>query len=96
MRRFCIAMVLLLLAASGVLAGETAPPALQLERMTVRTPRQVITLDPTGLPAQVEIKADPTELPLDKRHPRVKVDEALLAAIGRGKQLRAPMRLEVK
>ncbi len=50
-----------------------------------------ITLDPTGLPAQIYIKADPADLPLERRGE--KVADAELVPLGRGPQLRTPLRL---
>jgi hypothetical protein len=50
-------------------------------------------LDGTGLPKQIVIKADATELPLELRGQKVEIAQADLQAIGRGEQLRAPVRL---
>ena len=52
------------------------------------------TLAPSGLPAQMHIKPDPRELPLEKRQPDAQLLEAELRELGRGNQLRAPVRLE--
>ena len=52
------------------------------------------TLDPSGLPAQIDIRPDPRELPLGKRGADAKIEAAELLALGRGPQLRRPMRLE--
>lgn len=52
------------------------------------------TIAPSGLPAQIAIKPDPRDLPLELRLPGAKPDAASLAAVGRGDQLRAPLRLE--
>jgi hypothetical protein len=81
---------LLLLILFWVQAG--AAPA--LDGNVVRTRRQAITLDGSGLPAQIVIAADPEDLPLDLRAAGVAPGEADLQAIGRGPQLRAPLRLE--
>ena len=51
-------------------------------------------LDPSGLPAQIFIKPDVRELPLEKRSADAKLTDAELNALGRGPQLRAPLRLE--
>ena len=51
-------------------------------------------LDPAGLPAQIFIQPDPRELPLEKRGPAATLSDAELNAVGRGPQLRAPVRLE--
>lgn len=60
------------------------------------TLRQRCTIAPSGLPAQIFIKPDPRELPLEWRGPKAEVPETELAAIGRGQQLRAPIRLEAQ
>jgi hypothetical protein len=52
------------------------------------------TLAPTGLPAQVDIKPDPRELPLESRAPDAALSAEQLLGLGRGPQFRAPMRLE--
>ena len=52
------------------------------------------TLDASGLPAQIDIRPDPRELPLEQRGANATVSPPTLLAIGRGPQLRAPIRLE--
>ena len=52
------------------------------------------TVDKSGLPAQIEIKPDARELPLETRRSRWRQRAGTLMAIGRGRQFRAPMRLE--
>jgi len=52
------------------------------------------TLDASGLPAQIDIRPDPRELPLEQRGANAVVSPQTLLAIGRGPQLRAPFRLE--
>jgi len=52
------------------------------------------TVDASGLPAQIYIKPDVRELLLEKRADPSKVSDRELIAIGRGPQLRAPLRLE--
>ncbi len=52
------------------------------------------TLDASGLPKQIDIRADPRELPLEQRGDGTQVSDATLRMIGRGPQLRAPLRLE--
>ena len=70
-------------------------PAIKLQDGTIETARHTITLDASGLPAQIVIKPDPRELPLSHRGPRAKpLPAAELREIGRGAQLRAPLRLE--
>ena len=51
------------------------------------------TLDASGLPAQIEIRPDLRELPLELRAAAA-VPAEVLQTIGRGEQFRAPMRLE--
>lgn len=59
----------------------------------IDTQRHTIHIDPTGLPAQISIKADSSELPLQARgNP---AGEGILQAIGRGEQLRSPVKLVV-
>lgn len=58
------------------------------------TLKHKFTVDPSGLPAQIVIKHDPRDLPLEKRAPGAKLTDAELLALGRGPQLRAPVRLE--
>jgi len=67
---------------------------IQYQGDTLETIKQTLTIDPSGLPAQISIKPDKRELPLEKRDDPSKMTEADLQAIGRGPQLRAPMRLE--
>jgi hypothetical protein len=52
------------------------------------------TLDPSGLPAQLDIKADPRDLPLERRAAGAAPTPAELLDLGRGPQFRAPLRLE--
>ncbi len=52
------------------------------------------TVDASGLPAQIVIRPDVRELPLELRGADAKVPAETLLSIGRGPQLRAPMRLE--
>lgn len=89
----CTWPVIFLAAAVLSAAGQTAPDAgITLKGSVVETARHVITIGPTGLPAQIEIKAAPAELPL-KGSRRVNASAAQLLARGRGPQLRAPIRL---
>ena len=60
----------------------------------VTTFRHVITVDDTGLPAQIEIRALTNDLPLAWRAEKEWPD-ALIKRMGRGPQLAAPMRLDV-
>ena len=59
---------------------------------TLQTLKHTIVLDPSGLPAQIVIKPDDRELPLEARGKGL--DQAALLAMGRGEQFRKPMRLE--
>jgi hypothetical protein len=52
------------------------------------------TLAPSGLPAQIWIKPDVRDLPLELRGEDGEVSGEVLERIGRGEQLRAPLRLE--
>ena len=54
-----------------------------------------IVLAPGGLPEQITIQAHPSELPLEVRAQK-EIPAAILQAIGRGDQLRAPARLVVR
>ncbi len=84
---------LLAAAALACLAGlSPALAGVTVTGDTLDTPRHRITLDGTGLPAQMVIKADPAEVPLHLRGSELA--DADLQAIGRGPQLRGPMRLQ--
>ena len=61
----------------------------------LETLKHRFTVAPSGLPAQIYIKPDVRELPLDKRAPDAKLTDADLLEVGRGPQLRSPVRLEV-
>lgn len=52
------------------------------------------TLAESGLPAQIYIKPDLRDLPLEKRGADATLSDADLLELGRGPQLRAPMRVE--
>ncbi|MBI2191443.1 MAG: hypothetical protein HYU36_05615 [Planctomycetes bacterium] len=69
--------------------------AIEKRRDGFETLKHRFTLSSSGLPSQVWIKPDIRELPLEKRQEESKLSEAELSALGRGPQLRAPMRLEV-
>lgn len=60
----------------------------------LKTLRQDLTVAPTGFPAQIVINPDPRDLPLEVRAGRAKLTTTQLQAMGRGPQLRAPLRLE--
>ncbi len=69
-------------------------PAIKLDGNRLVCARQVVTIGTGGLPDQIEIKPSADELPLEKRAANAKLAPEDLAAIGRGPQLRAPVRLE--
>lgn len=82
-------------ASGGAATSWASLPEIKLQDGTIETARHTITLDASGLPAQIVIKPDPRELPLSHRGPRAKpLPAAELREIGRGAQLRAPLRLE--
>ncbi len=83
------------MAAAGTLLLATAASAadITLTERVVETPVHTFTVDDTGLPAQLEIRAMPNDIPLVWR--AVKERPApLLRRIGRGPQLASPVRLE--
>jgi hypothetical protein len=90
-------------AAVGLAAAAAAAPAdgaawppytpVQLDGRTAQTLKHRFTVDETALPAQIVIKPDPRDLPLELRAENAEVGDADLEAVGRGKQLRAPLRL---
>lgn len=53
-----------------------------------------IVVSPSGLPEQLTIKPDDRDLPLEARIEKKKVSDSKLVELGRGPQLRAPMRFE--
>jgi hypothetical protein len=67
---------------------------LKLEGSVVKTGRHQITIDKTGLPAQIVIEPDPAELPLPLRAPGAVPGQSDLQMIGRGPQLRSPIQLQ--
>jgi len=90
MRQYLVLAVTVAAGATS-LARETGP--VTLEGMSVKAGRVTFELAPTGLPKQVVIEADKGDLP--QRQRTRKSDDGLLARIGRGTQLREPMRIEV-
>lgn len=64
---------------------------IQLAGGTLETLKHKITVSPTGLPAQIDIKADARDLPLEKRKGGIVAAELL--EIGRGPQLRGAMEI---
>jgi len=59
----------------------------------LETIKHRIAVSPLGLPAQIAIKPDLRDLPLEKRAPGAAVSDADLQDIGRGPQLRGPVEL---
>lgn len=66
----------------------------KLEGTVITAPRLTITVDKSGLPAQIAIKPAPDELPYPLRAAGVTPTDADLLGFGRGPQLRAPIRLQ--
>jgi len=68
----------------------------------LRTLKHEFVVAPSGLPEQITIEPDPRELPLEKRGAtgpgaqasRLQLSDEELLGLGRGPQLRAPMRFE--
>ncbi len=60
---------------------------------TLELRKHRFTISPQGLPAQIYIKPDKRELPLEKRQAGQRLTDAELLEIGRGRQLRGPIRL---
>ena len=69
--------------------------AMQATATGFSTLKHEVTVSDAGLPAQLIIKPDARDLPLERRAAPAMVTPAELEAAGRGPQLRAPMRLEV-
>jgi len=83
------------LAAVSLLAAvTTAHAGVTVSNRVVTTLRHVITVDDTGLPAQIEIRALTDEIPLAWRAEK-KYPGALIKRMGRGPQLASPLRLDV-
>jgi hypothetical protein len=76
-----------------LLAATTARADLTVSNRWVTTPRHQFTVDDTGLPAQIDIRALPPDIPLIWRATKER-PATLLRRIGRGPQLAAPVRLE--
>jgi len=60
----------------------------------LETGKHRIAVSPQGLPSQIFVKPDLRELPLEKRDRAARLSDADLIELGRGPQLREPMRLE--
>jgi len=73
-------------------SGEApALPAIKLGGMSFTTGKHQFTLAPSGLPEQIVIRPSPDELPVESRGKSL--PDVELVKIGRGPQLRAPVRL---
>ncbi|MDA0840940.1 MAG: hypothetical protein O3B01_07520 [Planctomycetota bacterium] len=68
---------------------------IKLSGKIIETSRHRITLSDSGLPEQIEILAAQSELPLELRGGKEEISVQVLQSIGRGKQLRGPIRIEV-
>lgn len=77
------------------LLAAVAHADLTLSNRTVTAPVHIFTVDETGLPAQIDIRAATNEIPLAFRSQKT-LPAALLRRIGRGPQLAAPMRIEAQ
>ena len=78
------------IAATLLLAGATVRAEIALSDRVVTTPRHVFTLDNSGLPAQIEIRALTDDLPVAWRAEK-EWPATLIKRIGRGPQLAAPI-----
>ena len=67
---------------------------IRFESSRLETVRQSITVGASGLPQQIAIKPHRRELPLEMRDQPDRMPASELLRIGRGPQLRAPVRLE--
>ena len=81
------------IAATLMLSAATARAGVTVSNRVVTTPRHVIAVDDTGLPAQIEIRALTKDLPLAWRAEK-EWPATIIKRIGRGPQLAAPMRIE--
>lgn len=86
--RLCVATL------SAMMLAFPAAAQVKLEGGVLTTPKHTITLDKSGLPAQIVIRAEPAELPFPLRAADAKPGDADLQAFGRGPQLRSPIRLQ--
>jgi len=101
MSRFGLAIALLAVLPAGWARGEPkdggvwAPfVPITVEGDALETLKHRFTVTDSALPAQIFIKPDSRELPLERRAEGAKVVAGDLARIGRGPRLRAPLRLE--
>jgi formylglycine-generating enzyme required for sulfatase activity len=75
------------------LAVVSARADVAVSNRTVTTPRHIFTLDDTGLPSQLAIRAFTNDIPLAYRAEK-KWQDALLKMLSRGPQLASPMRID--
>ncbi len=68
---------------------------IKVEAAGFETIKHKIAVSPLGLPAQITIKPDPRDLPLEKRALGAGLTAAELQELGRGPQLRRPVELAV-
>jgi hypothetical protein len=85
--------LLVALSAAATLLTATAPAQGTASNRVITTPLHNYTLDDTGLPAQLEIRALTNDIPLAWRSEK-KCPEPVLHRMGRGPQFALPMRLE--
>jgi len=90
-RVLCIAASVLL---GPLIAAGTGAAALKIDGNQVQVGRLVFTVGANALPEQVVIRPDPWDLPLESRKADAKLTDDDLVSIGRGPQLRTPMRIE--
>jgi hypothetical protein len=81
------------LALALLLIATTSRAGIAVSNRVVSTPRHVITVDDTGLPAQIEIRALTNDIPLAWRAEKER-PAALIRRIGRGPQFASPLRIE--
>jgi hypothetical protein len=80
---------------ASILTASAATNGLSVTGNQIVAGRLTFQMGSNSLPAQIAIEATPEELPLERRKPGAKVSDQELEELGRGPQLKAPMRLEV-
>jgi hypothetical protein len=90
-RRTALLFLFVCAAAVTARAGEDAGITINGRKLV--NERMEILVGASGLPEQITITPEPRDLPLDLREKEV--SESVLQALGRGPQLREPMRVEV-
>jgi hypothetical protein len=91
---FCVCCRLAPAFAVATLFATAAHADLTLSNRTVTASMHIYTVDDTGLPAQLEIRAATNDIPLAFRSQKTPLPAAWLRRIGRGPQLAGPMRIE--